>query len=353
MSNATILDVARTAKVSAGTVSRVINGHPSVSSDNLDRVIRAIESLNYSPRQRKASMIDVNPLEHKNILLLMLGMDRSLVSIPVVASALHGVEKGIGEAKANLMIADLPGVDRVPEVLSRKRIDGVILKGALQGDLIHRMNPDLIDRLKALPTVWVLGRPTGCWGDVVQVNDMLVGQIAAEHLISRGHRRLAFISPKPSQVTLMRRQASFTFFAEQAGAKVKAYLGEEQAWQFPSPAVDHVELVQGLVDKLLAERDRPTAIFAPDDSVGAMTARALSARGLQAGREISLMSCNNDRSLLMGVYPALTTIDVHADQIGYRAVDQLAWRMAHDDQPWFDSGIEPTLVEGNSVATVT
>ena len=353
MSTATILDVARTASVSAGTVSRVINGHPSVSSDNLDRVLQAIESLQYSPRQRKATMAELNPLEHKNVLLLMLGMDRSLASIPVVASALHGVEKAMNEAKANLLIADVPGADRIPDVLARKRIDGVILKGAMQGDLVHRMNRELLEQLKVLPTVWVLGRPTGSWGDVVQVNDMLVGQIAAEHLISRGHRRLAFISPKPSQVTLMRRQASFTFFAEQAGAKVKSYLGEPQVWQFPSPAIDHLELVQGLVDKLLAERDPPTAIFAPDDSVGAMTARALAARGLQAGREISLMSCNNDRSLLMGIHPALTTIDVHADNIGSRAVDQLAWRINHRNQPWFDTGIEPTLVEGASVANLT
>lgn len=352
MSTATILDVARSARVSAGTVSRVINGHPSVSRDNLQRVMRAIESLNYSPRQRKASMADVNPLEHKNVLLLMLGMDRSLASLPVVASALHGVEKAVAEARANLMIADVPGVDRVPDVLARKNIDGVILKGAMQGDLVKQMNGELRERLRALPCVWVLGRPPTGWGDVVQVNDTLVGQIAAQHLTSLGHKRLAFISPKPSQVTLMRRQASFTFYAEHAGATVKPYLGDDRSWQFPSLAVDHVELVQGLVDKLLSERQPPTAIFAPDDSVGAMVARALAAKGLQAGREISLMSCNNDRPLLMGVYPALTTIDVHADDIGYRAVDQLAWRMSHRDAPWFDTGIEPTLVEGQSVATI-
>ncbi len=297
-------------------------------------------------------MADVNPLEDKNVLLLMLGMDRSLVSLPVVASALHGVEKAIGEARANLMIVDLPAADRVPDILARKWVDGVILKGALQGDLAHRMNPELLLRLTTFPTVWVLGRPAGCSGDVVQVNDALVGQIAVEHLISRGHRRLAFVSPKPSHVTLMRRQASFTFAAEQAGAKVNSYLGEERAWRLPSPAVDHVELVQGLVDKVLADQDASTAIFAPDDSVGAMVARALAARGLQPGREISLMSCNNDRALLMGVYPAITTIDVHAEAIGSRAVDQLAWRIAHRDQPWFDAGIEPTLVEGASVATI-
>jgi LacI family transcriptional regulator len=353
MSTATILDVARTARVSAGTVSRVLNQHPSVSPDNSERVLKAIEALNYAPRQRKATMADLNPLEHKNVLLLMLGMDRSLASLPVVAAAMHGVEQAMNDARANLLIADVPGVDRVPDVLSRKRIDGVIIKGAMQGDLLKQADPALIERLRNLPAVWILGRPTGWEGDVVQVNDMLVGQIAAEHLTSRDHRRLAFISPKPTHTTLLRRQASFTFFAEQAGATVNAYLGDQQTWKFPSPAIDHVERVQSLVDKLLADHNPPTAIFAPDDSVGAMVARALAARGLQAGREISLMSCNNERPLLVGVYPTLTTIDVHAEEIGRRAVDQLAWRLSHHDQPWFDSGIEPTLVEGASVATVS
>lgn len=345
----TILDVARMAQVSAGTVSRVLNRRPGVSADNLDRVQRAIAKLNYAPKQRKASMADVNPLERKNVLLLLLGMDRSLATLPVVASAIEGVEEAVADANANLLIANVPGVDRVPEALSRKRIDGVILKGALQGDLVGQTHPELLRLLKSLPAVWMLGAPVGCEGDVVQANDMRIGQIAADCLVSQGHRLLAFVSPKPSQTSLLRRQASFTFFAEHAGAAVRNYLGEERTWRFPSPAVNHVELVQDLIDRVLAERPQPTAIFAPDDSVGAMAARALSARGLQIGRDISLMSCNNEQSLLMGVHPALTTIDIRAHEIGCRAVDQLAWRLAHREASHLEISIEPTLVPGASI----
>ena len=94
-------------------------------------------------------------------------------------------------------------------------------------------------------------------------------------------------------------------------------------------------------------------LFAPDDSVGAMVARALTARGLQASRDISLMSCNNERSLLMGVYPSLTTIDVHAHEIGRRAVDQLAWRIRHCEYSSMEVSLEPTMVVGESVATLS
>ena len=147
-------------------------------------------------------MSALNPLQGKNVLLLMLGMDRSLASLPVVAATRQGVEQAVGAARTQLLVADLPAADHVPEVLFRKRIDGVILKGALQGDLAARADPSLMQLLERLPAIWILGRPQGFHGDVVQVNDTRAGQIAAEHLLSQGHRHLAFVSPKPSQLAL-------------------------------------------------------------------------------------------------------------------------------------------------------
>ncbi|MEZ6044160.1 MAG: substrate-binding domain-containing protein [Planctomycetaceae bacterium] len=186
----------------------------------------------------------------------------------------------------------------------------------------------------------------------MQASDMQIGQLAAEHLVSRGHRNLAFLSPKPSQMTLQRRQASFTYFAQQAGAEVTSYLGEEQNWTFPSAAVKQVELVEELVQRILNDDKPATAIFAPDDSVGALTARVLTSRGIRIGQDLSLMSCNNEQSLLMGIHPALTTIDVHAREIGRRAVDQLAWRMSNPEVPAMEIGIEPTLVSTASVCKI-
>jgi len=83
-----------------------------------------------------------------------------------------------------------------------------------------------------------------------------------------------------------------------------------------------------------------------------MTSRALAARDVKVGRDLSLISCNNERPLLMGIHPALTTIDVHAETIGARAVDQLAWRTQHPEEPSVNIGVEPSLVEGDSVASV-
>src|SRR5690349_1962462 len=110
MSTATLHDVARKARVSAGTVSRVLHGHPAVSEENVAKVKQAVEQLGYSPRQKKAAMRDLNPLEYKNVLLLTIGMDRSLAALPVIAAALGGVERAAAEGRAHLLVANLPEV---------------------------------------------------------------------------------------------------------------------------------------------------------------------------------------------------------------------------------------------------
>jgi DNA-binding LacI/PurR family transcriptional regulator len=347
----TIREVAKAANVSVGTVSRVLNNHPTVSPENAERVLRVIEELQYRPLRTRLPESVASPLQGKNVALILLGMNRSLAALPCVADAIHGAEAALSEAGANLLLADLPLADRVPAILELNRIDGVLVKGALHGDLLGAGNPELFDRLKELPTVWFLGRPDGVdWGDIVQSNDRAIGRLAAEHLLTRGHRRLAVINPKPDHVTFRQREASFTWHAQRAGASVTAFLGQPSEWQLPLRPVDQVELVDGLVDTLLSAAPRPTAVFVPGDSATAMVCRALTERGLRVGRDLSLVSCNNELPLLSGLYPTPTTIDIHAELIGRRAADQLAWRLTNDSPVGLDVGVEPALVEGASVA---
>ncbi|HEY1381708.1 MAG TPA: LacI family DNA-binding transcriptional regulator [Gemmataceae bacterium] len=350
----TIREVAKAANVSVGTVSRVLNGHPTVSPENAERVLKVVEELRYKPLRVRAAESGLASLRDANIALLLLGMNRTLASLPCVADAIHDAEAALNEAGANLLLADLPLADRVPPMLERNRIDGVLLKGALQGDLFGGGNPALFDRLRELPTVWFLGRPDGGdWGDVAQSNDWQAGRLAAEHLLARGHRRLAVLNPKPGHVTFRQREASFTWHARRAGAAVTAVLGRPtEEWELPLRPVDQVGLVAGLVDELLGADLRPTAVFVPGDSVTAMIYRALAERGLRVGRDLSLVSCNHEPPILAGLFPTPTTIDIHAEQIGRRAVDQLAWRLAHDQQAGLDVGVAPTLVDGGSVAEV-
>jgi LacI family transcriptional regulator len=349
----TIRHVAESANLSIGTVSRVLSGDPTVHPENAERVRSAVQKLKYVRlRRRNGTAQGVGTLKGTTIALLLLGLDRSLASLPSVAEAIHGIESAVSEAGANLLLADVPLADRVPPVLERQRVDGVILKGALQGRWFDSISSDLAARLRGVPSVWFLGRPHGGWGDVVQSNDLRVGQIVAEYLIAQGHRRLAFLNPKSDQITFLQRQAGFVAHAELAGATVQRFLGKAGHWGLPLHSVKEIEPVQGLVDELINSDPRPTAVFVPGDSVAVMVYRALYVRGLVVGRDLSVISCNNETPLLAGLYPQLTTIDIHANAIGRRTVDQLAWRIAHRDQPAMDVSLEPSVVAGESVISI-
>ncbi len=351
----TLQDVASAVDMSVSTVSRALNSHPAISPASTSKVRRVAAKMNYQRPQSHRYRVDaVSPLTKKNIAVVPLGMDRSLVALPAVASSLAGVEAALSQAGANVLLGHVPDLQFTPPNLKNNTLDGVILAGASQGDRIARASSPLLDRLRQLPSVWVLCRPVGCCGDAVVSNDFATGSMAAEYLIAQGHRRLAFVNPKPDHLLFMRREDGFVATARRLGAEVQSFCeSPPEGWQLPLKPPLHVEAVQKLVDDLLAASPRPTAVFAAADSVATLVYRALSVRKLRVGRDMSIISGNNDYSLIAGLHPNLTTFDIHAHELGRLAVRQLAMRMAERDQrPDTELMIEPTLVEGGSVVTI-
>ena len=84
-----------------------------------------------------------------------------------------------------------------------------------------------------------------------------------------------------------------------------------------------------------------------------MVYRACARRGIQVGKDISVVSCNNELPLLAGLYPEVTTIDVCAEQIGRQAVEQLICRLDHRESQPVSVSVQPQLVEGMSVARLS
>ena len=112
--------------------------------------------------------------------------------------------------------------------------------------------------------------------------------------------------------------------------------------------------VDVLVAQLLEVKPRLTAVFAAADSLAVAVYRSLVDRGLTVGMDISVISTNNDEPLTAGLYPSLTTFNVHAGQIGQMAVRQLVQRIAQSTCcTESELLLEPTLVERESVARLS
>ncbi len=349
---ATIQDVARKAGVSAGSVSRVFRLHPTVSPGTAAAVRRAAEELGYvHPTERRRTPHGL-PVSLRRVAVVTLGMAHSLSRIPVVAELLEGAAEEARRRDLDVLLCDVPDLSDVPAVLRDRAVDGVLLKAGLQGTEEEWKAP-AVRAATALPHVWLFGRPAGCAGDMVGSDDAAVGRLAAEHLVSRGHRRLAFLSAKSDHRLFLDREMAFAWRARQLGAKTASFLGAPGTARAPIAPVSEVGPVGALLDRLLRQAPRPTAVFVPADSLAALLYRAMAERGLRVGRDLSVISCNREPLILEGLHPALATIDIHARQTGARAVDQLYWRAARPDDPRQTTvTVAPSLVEGRSVRKI-
>ncbi|QDU60256.1 Ribose operon repressor [Planctomycetes bacterium Pan216] len=353
----TLQTVADAANVSVSTASRALRGDPVISEDSAARVRDAASSLNYRPlRRRKPAEQKTahSPLAGKRLAVVTLGMDRSLVSLPVIGASINGTEEALSSAGAQLQLLNVPDLSNVPASHRGLELDGAFLLGAMQGPAVAQCANPWVRKLFTIPHVWLLGRPEGCDGDTVGANDMLVGTLAADYLADHGHRHVAFLNPKPDHVLMMHRENGFIAQGLRRGLRVERYASAPpEGWTIPLKPPQTSESVQLLVDQLLEANPRPTALFAASDSVAAVAYGALSKRDIRIGRDISMISGNNDDALIAGLHPALTTFDIQPYEIGRAAVDQMARLLSMTATPP-DSviGLEPKLVERDSVRTL-
>ena len=357
----TIRMVAEQAGVSAGTASRALRGHPQVSPECVERVRAAAQRLGYRPLRSHSGRGRPEPLVGKRIAIAMFGIDRTLASLPVVAEAIHGAEEALAEAGAHPILINVPHPAEPPASLRRVKFDGILAKAALQGDLVRSMMPRIMGTLRETPLVWLLGRPEGAPGDAVDPDDRRVGTLAAEAILAQGHRRVAIVNPKPDHTLFAIRCQAVRRAIEQAGGTVAEFHPRgSRSVSFPLQPVMDVAQVLPLVDEATENLRRrpsrgstesPTAIFCPADNIAALVFRALATRGLVAGRDMSVVSCQNERSLIAGLWPSLATIDVHPQRIGRMAVDLLSRRISGEfSGSEVQISVCPTFIPGGSLS---
>ncbi len=244
----------------------------------------------------------------------------------------------------------------MPPFLTEKRIEGLILKGPNQGLLPREADCELLANIYRWPHVWLMGRLPNAQGDHCNFDTDAAGRLVVEHFHRKGHRRIAFLNPKPGQTQFEKLKTSF--FATAAAVGTEAILFEsdpQERLEWPLPATTLQDKVNGLVDRWarLPLKSRPSGVFVPSDRTAVQLYSAFERRDLRVGRDVSVISCNNEQSVLMDLSPVPTSIDVHAEFIGRRTVDQLLWRMRNPDAvPSVQVLVEPALVERDSVATL-
>jgi len=357
----TVLDVASEADVSVGTVSRVLNTPNAVGAEIRQRVLDAVARMGYKPlRKRRKGGVAADEGGHRrrgNFGVLLLGMDDSLTHLPVISEALHGVELAMAAEGITLMLANVPQADRVPAFLAKGQVDGLIVKSPLLGDLSLCASSALVDAINRIPHVWLLGKPDSGQGDMCGSDSDIGARISMDYLHARGHRRIGYLHPRLGQTRSEGLKRGLSAHAQRLTMSLQYFeKTQEEPVRWPLPAVTSPAEVLPLLErwKALPAAERPTAIIVSADSIAVQLYAALRQLGLKVGKDVSVLSFNHEKPLVMGLNPSLTTIDVRAEAIGRRAVHQLFWRIRNKtDTVATKILVEPRLIEGGSVAVIS
>lgn len=355
----TLNDVAREAGVALGTASRVLNNRPNVNEEARNRVLNAAKKLNYvSLRKRKGQQ---NGSKGKgevvdkvgNIGVVIFGMERSFVQLPITAEALQGVERQISRCNRNMLLANMPKLEEVPGFISDPNVEGLILRCAPAGNLPSEEESEFIRLLSRFPTVWLFTKPESMPGDACGYDTARAVSLVIEHFREMGHERIGFLNPRPGNLLLEQLKKHFFFAAEKVGLDTRLLENEVTApVKWPLPAIHDVRYVRPLLEKWqrMPRKNRPTGLFIGADSAAVQLYLAAEAMKLRVGKDLSIISCNHEKSLTNLLSPRLTTVDIFSEMVGQVAVDQLMWRLRN---PEITQGmrvlVEPKMVHGDSV----
>ena len=303
-----ISDVARRAGVSPMTVSRVINDGPNVRTSTRERVLSAIDELNYTPNLAARSLAKAREIR--------LGVIYSNPSAGFLSEFLVGVldETQREGVRITLVRCDDGEAAELAAVrtLIRDGATGVILppphseSAALQAALAQEGAP---------VAVVAAGRPPA--GAIcVRVDDRGAAYDMTRHLLRLGHRRLGVVGGHPNQTASPERLAGVRSALDESAGAVLAV--EEGLFDYAS----------GLraAETLLDREPRPTAIFALNDDMAAAVISVAHRRGLDVPRDLTVVGFD-DTTVAMTLWPPLTTIRQPVRAMASRAAELLIRRI--------------------------
>ena len=327
-----IVRIAQAANVSYATAWRIINNQPGGSEEAVAAVREAMGRLGYeraSARKRGRRPKTPDGIRTRNIALLHFRKATSISS--TVLSCVHRM---LAERNLNLIFAHCTSTDELPHAVRSGNIDGILGYGTFPSEAVDRS-------LRRIPAVWMMSRDDrgqDPWGDRVKPDHEAIGRLAAEHLIDRGHDRIAFLNPDAGFNVYRDRCNAFRLAAESAGRPITLH-------EVSGVSEDFNRAGEQLVEQWRTTAPRAAGMFVPVDRVTLFVHRHLERRGIVVGRDVDLVSCDNEKELLSLMHPQPPSIDLNREMIARLAVERLLWRMKNAvSSPSVVTTVSPTLV---------
>lgn len=300
-------DIARLAKVSQATVSRVTSGDERVEHDIRARVEKVIQEQNYLPDVRAQS------LRNRRTGMIGLVIKRpqgGIINDPFYANLIASIMEELSETEFHLCVDCATDNKRhqslYDEMLRTRRVDGLILVESEAADnRIQKLQTD------KFPFV-LIGNPLHA-AEVHSIDNdnVLASELVTKHLIEKGYRRIAFIGAK----------AGITVSDDRIAGYQRALRGVQD---------DHLifhsdfgsEAARKTARKILALDNRPDAIVVLDDFMALGVSAASREFKLAVPQDLGIASFN-DTTLCDVIGGGLTSVNLNIPEIVRLSVNRL------------------------------
>lgn len=324
--------------LSPTTVSRALNGYPEVNEATRERVMAAAKRHNYRPNTKAIRLATGRAFAVGHVIPLA---TRHEIMNPIFADFIAGAGETYSKNGYDMVLSVVPDEDETQtyrDLKARGTVDGMILHAP-------QMDDPRIPLLAEIGIPFVVhGRATGAslpysW---VDVNNRRAFLRATEFLLDLGHRRIALVNGLENMDFAIRRRTGFTDALEARGIA-------------PDPAImssDEMTEVSGYraAKAMLAQGDAPTAFLAASMISGMGVRRAVEERGLQIGRDVSIIIHDDDLSYMKNGedVPIFTATRSSVREAGRLAAEMLLDIITHPDHAPQQRLLEAELIIGQS-----
>ncbi len=324
----TLATVAAAAGVSRQTVSNALNSPELLRPDTLERVKGAIERLGYSPNRAARSLrtrtshligLRVEPAVEDSANALMDRFVHSLVECTrdagyhVLLFSADG--RGLGPEGCPPPQAEQDAVSGYDELLRSAAVDAFVVTDTYRGNPAAAWLGE-----RGVPFV-AFGRP---WGEPaakhpwVDVDGRAGIVLAVDHLVERGHTRIAWVGWKKDSFIGEDRRSGWTDRMHEHGLSTS---------RLSARGEDQLDFGRRAAHALL-DHEQPTAFVCVSDTVAMGVLRALAERGMAAGRDAAVVGFD-DSIAAQVCTPTLTSVRQPLEQVAVEVVRYLGDLLGH------------------------
>lgn len=302
----TITDVAELSGTSIKTVSRVFNDEPFVRPVTRERVLKAAATLDYHPNMAARSLVRGRSF--------LIGLFYENPSPNYVVDLQTGSLDRLHDERFRLLLfpcesaATMSG--KLLQVARASGLEGMVIAPPMCDDpvTVNELVEARFPFVRIAPTIQPDASPA------VGIDDVAAAREMTHHLLTLGHKRIAFVKGDPTHAATAERLTGFRKAMLEKGVPVDESLIDQGMYTFESG------LLAGR--RLLVSKSRPTAVFAANDDMAAGVLMAAHERGLVVPDDLSVAGFD-DSLISRVVWPQLTTIHQPTYTMANKATDAL------------------------------